>query len=760
MKFNRKSAAEFVSKHREYLISGFAYLVIALVMFWNITLNIATAVVNGGGDVYQSLWNLWWTPFSLFVLHQSPYITNYLFYPVGANLVTQTMTPLAGIISWPLQAVSLAFAYNVLFFTSFLLGGVFMYMLAKYITRNKYAAFIAGLIFAFSPMHIAQGYSHLQWTITEFIPLFTLFFLLALRGENRRRLYAVLAGICFCLLTFAGDIEQGMIMVVFAVVSLILLVIVERKDVLSKKSLTNMVIIAIVAFVVSLPFLVLILPNVTSGALSNANYLTDVPHNMLYSATLSNFLVPSYYNGIFHNLEIESVNQSYGLVYNNTMYSADPTEKVAYLGYVALALAVLGIVFEIKKNRASTIYWVAIGVIFVLFALGPYIQLTGTISTGIPTLYSLYKAVPLFNIVREPGRFDVIVTMALAVLAALGIKHLHDLKPHINKNMLLYTAVLAILILIEYNGMPLSSTFANQLSVGATIPKGYYTMAGVPGNFSVLTLPALPNQYTGYLYPAVGMFYATATGRPMIGGDATRMNTTQEYSLENVPLIDIANYVQTGQGLIFPYPVQENYSVLTGLWLTEYKTGFVSVDKNAYTPQEYSLLISYMESSMGNPLYQDGNVTVFATSQVTATAGHALTSYIVGTWVPGYLFCEGSSYCNLNFSAMWWGDNLRALTVLAPRAGVADVNFQALSYYRAAGVYLALNGKEVGLLNLTNETAVPQAYSVPLNLSVGFNQLEFYETNASLASQNPYYAEQPYINFGLKNITLAYVNKT
>ena len=191
---------------RQYLKPFLVYLLISLVMFWQVTINIFTYVVNGHGDVYQTLFNLWWVPYAVFTLHQSPYLTNLLYYPLGANLVTQTLTPLAGIFSVPLQWVSSGFAYNALFFSSFALSGIFMFALANYFVKNRYAAFIAGLIFAFSPMHIAQSYGHLDWTIIEWVPLFLYFYV---RTINERRMrYALFAAASLSSESSSGSIWQ------------------------------------------------------------------------------------------------------------------------------------------------------------------------------------------------------------------------------------------------------------------------------------------------------------------------------------------------------------------------------------------------------------------------------------------------------------------------------------------------------------------------------------------------------------------------
>ena len=66
--------------------------------------------------------------------------------------------------------------YNILFFLSFILSGFGAYLLANYFTKNKSAALIAGVIFAFSPFHIHNalgtnvGTMHQEW-----LPLFALY---------------------------------------------------------------------------------------------------------------------------------------------------------------------------------------------------------------------------------------------------------------------------------------------------------------------------------------------------------------------------------------------------------------------------------------------------------------------------------------------------------------------------------------------------------------------------------------------------------
>ncbi|MGC8479627.1 MAG: hypothetical protein ACP5M9_03090 [Candidatus Micrarchaeia archaeon] len=755
-----------VSKNRlkPYAIALILYAIITVVMFWNISANTNSLVVNGGGDVYQSLWGLWWVPYSVFTLHSNPYITSMILYPVGANLATQTMTPLAGLLFAPLQALGLAFEYNFLFITSFIIGGITMFMLAKYLVKDNYAAFIAGLIFAFSPVHIAQSYSHLQWTLTEFIPLFVLFFLLCIREKKLNVVYGALGGISLVLVTFMGDIEQGIMMIFFAIVSIIILLVLERREILRKSTIFNLGMVAIFFLIFSSPFIYWFSGAYNSSTISSANQLNGIANNMLYSDTLASFFLPSYYNGIFHSASLSYFNQTYELTYQGVQYSADVTEKIAYIGFTVLALALFSLYHEYKKNRMLEIkYWIIIGVIFGLLALGPILQITDT-STGIPSLYSIYKAVPIFNVIREPGRFDFVVTLALAVLAAFGIKNLREKVHYVNKNILLSIIGISILILIEYNGMPLSTAFANQLSTNATIPYAFKQLGqqNLTNDFSMLILPALPSQVTGYKYPGLEMYYDTAAKIPLVGGYPTRINATQQQLDENIPLAVSALYLQSANltqnyNIEYPSPIIENFSDLSLFWLEQYRIGIVVVLKSAYNQNAYYALNSYLSSIFGTP-YEDQNLTAFYVKNANFSVfNNTIISYTVGTWIPGYTygylpFCNQQGACtNSTYANAWWGGNIRGIVVFSPKSGMVQMKTQMVNAQSQNPIYIALNGARTPLV--INATTTLENYTINLNLSYGLNQIVFYQNNATTQTSNPY------LTYGMDNITFSYIGK-
>ena len=743
MEVNRKNISEMLGRYMFEYKLFLIYLAIALVLFWYLTINITTVVPRGYGDVFQSMFNLWWVPYSIFILHSSPYFTHLLYYPVGANFVTQTMSPIAGILTWPIQQFSPALAYNILFFTSFALSGLFMYTLAYYITGNKYASFIAGLIFAFSPMHIAQSIAHLDWTIIEFIPLFILFLLKSLFESKKR--YPILAGISFFLLTFMGDIEQGIMMFAFGIVALLLIFILRRKEMPKRQAAINLAYMAVVVVVLSSPFLLAMAPHF-KGALNESSQLSDIPHNMQWSDNLASFFLPSYYNGFFNGALASYTNQLYALTYQGISYPIDIGERVSYLGYSVLILMILGIYYDYRKNRLKhSMLWIILFAVYALLSLGPYVQIMGTV-TGIPTLYSIYLNIPYLNIVREPGRFDVIVTIAVAILAAIGFMHITENKD--DRKKMLYAAILSVIILAEYVGFA-TPPFSSQLFMNSTIPAEYYAISNVSGNFSVLMLPSLPQagskpaEFTG-----LETYYITATKKPLIGGYTGRTNNTQALSVGLIPLSEQAQTLQYASTLAYASPINENVTNETLLFLALYNTSFITVLRSAYNTTSQQLLYSYLTSVFGQGAVTNSSFVFSTRARIAKDAGRSIVAYPLNSsqWISGTLICYYSTGpCNQTLERMWVGNNYRSILVYSPNDTNVTIGMNATTYDGNTQLYLYTNSNPNKNITLSDSD---KHYEFNTKLLQGFNQLSFYLPSSSVQPADPY------MTFGVYNITL------
>src|SRR5947209_17556589 len=97
------------------------------------------------------------------------------------------------------------FAYNMVFYLTFLLCGINMYILARAFTGKTFAAFVAALIYAFAPYRIGQ-IDHIHVIAGEWIPLAFLYLDRSLK-YHRWRYWSLFA--LFYLLQFFSSIYYG-----------------------------------------------------------------------------------------------------------------------------------------------------------------------------------------------------------------------------------------------------------------------------------------------------------------------------------------------------------------------------------------------------------------------------------------------------------------------------------------------------------------------------------------------------------------------
>lgn len=697
-------------KRRKYLaacaIAFLIYLAITLIMFWPISLNPTHTIVNGGfknsdyfgGDVYQSLWDIWWTTYAIFHLHTSIYSTSMLFYPLGASLAVHSLAPLASILTAPFQPLGLVFRYNLVFIAGFALSGLFMFMLAYFFVKDKYAAFIAGLIYAFTPISIAQSYVHIVWASVGAVPLFILAILLAIERNDIK--YAAVAGVAMLFLLFLGEPEIAMITTFFAAVLIIYLALTKNKRFkISLRSIMYVFLAYLFALAIGSPFFIPILKSIIfSHSLSAAKENVSLGSTLQYSNNLLSFFLPSYYNGIFNGIS--------GLYYNQ-VFSFDVNEKVAYIGYTAIFLACIGILYgRKKKDYAEIKLWLFVALFFGFVSLGPLVQVAKSV-LPIPGPYLLYYAIPVFNIALEPGKFDLFAMMGVAVLAAMGFHYLSERiskrRDNAKRIILLATIAFSILILIEYNGMP-TRMMAKQLFEQPQISAAYNIIAQRHGNFSVLILPDLRDNYTNYLYVGMDMYYQSAFAKPIFGGVIAKTTAQETFSTYVLPLsLQSAELQDNITNLSDAYPIMENYTYADRFLAKTYNISFVAITRKAYGNSEFDMLNGYASSAFGSPVYASNATVLYSTGLVANyTFGHPV-AYAQGPWE----LVNGT----------WWANESSEVVIYSKSASNANISIKGLT--SAVSSYECLNGMEIG--ELDNST-YPYA-NLSVALDAGFNRL-------------------------------------
>ncbi len=656
----KENPIEKIMHYKKHILVTLFYLVVALLMFYQITSHISTVAPGTGADTYQNLWDIWWVNYAVFNLHTTVFYTKLLFWPLGAGLAFQTLAPLLGLVSAPIQALfGTVFAYNVMFFAGFAFSGLCMFILADYLTKNNYAAAIAGFIFAFSAFHIAQSYSHIHFMNIEFVPLFVYFLLKVINNENRKGLdYLSIIGMSasFALTTLAGNIEQTVMLFLALVLIIIMYLFYSeyRNRIITKRFVISFVVFIVLALVIGAwNFIPLAKAALQPGGLGTANFLNSVQSNIQWSTTIPALFVPSYFNGLIYHSGIPAS------IYS--IYAADPVERVAYIGFAVIALMLYGI----YKYKKEILPWAVGAIIFTWLALGPNLG-----------LYLVYHAIPAVNIVREPGRFQLISTMFIAILAAyggkalfehLGKKHTHSASSNNGYKALIVLAIIFIIMFVENNGIP---SHANNPTTSISVPKLYYEIGNLTSNFSVLELPALPTSANNtYLYPGEETFYTSITKKPLVGGYLGRtQNVSSELLLYNIPLVLQSASLITNGTPIYMSPINENFTNQTLLALYNYETDLIVVHYPAFGKSQLSSLLGYLTNTFGNPIYSDNSSAVFATLEaVNRSVFKSFVSYpVVTDWEQANLLLNGS------YQTYWVPVSAGSVIVYAPYSSAAN----------------------------------------------------------------------------------------
>ena len=716
-------------EYRLYFFVFIAYLVIALISFGYLTFNMGHVTTGGGGDGYLNPWDVWWVNYATFVLHTNLWYSSMVFYPVGENLVFHTLAPLAGFMVAPIALVNPIAAFDIVVFLGFALSGLGMFVLADYFVKNKYAAFIAGFLFTFSATHIDHATGLLIFTQIEWIPLGLYFFIRMLR--EKKAIYAAGLGACIMLATFMGNIEQTIMLGLLLLLVLILYAINKptRRLVISKAFLRNAVIAVVVCLIVgSWGFMPLISTVLKPGTLSQANNENTAQYNMLWSADLASFFVPSYINTFF-----------FTSISKYSVYLYDPAEKVAYIGYTVIILSVIGLMNYWKKSNSMKM-WLAISIAFAWMSLGPSLQING-FNTGIPTLYNVYHSIPVLNVIREPGRFSIITSLGVAMLAAMGAKFLLEREKgifHLDKknSAILMTVLICLIYLFEVDGIVLAGPVLNTAMTAVRIPSLYTKLGNLTSNFSVYTIPVLPSiGGAPDLYPGMTTFYQSVSKKAVVGGLDGRYSNAQLISMYNVPLTTISQQLQDGQPPVYSSPVSENYSEQTVMSMYLYHTYVLIVDTPAFDNASLNYLYSYLGNAFGSPIYTDNTTVAYSTQAAFAGLFRNYVSFPdPAQWQAVNASVNGTS------RIVWIPISPGLITVYAPYgtspSGYVNttVSFNAISTQpQTLELGLVYNGALTPIRNFRIGTSM-SAYNANVTLPSGTNasSVAFITSNSSI----------------------------
>jgi len=444
--------------------------------------------------------------------------------PFGVNLSGGIHLPfLQFFAKWLTILTNEIFAYNLIILLSFPLAGITMYYLVYRFTKNKVAGFFSGIIFAFSPYHFAHAWAHLGLVNIQWMPLYAL--LLFRLDENRTYGNAILCAVVFTLNAFF-DPHYGYFMAVFTGAFLLFKLLYgwrhRRWSGSVRRSLLQGIKVGLVGLVVVLG---IILPlqyralktaffEPKTLAINAQGYVRPFEDLFYGSAKPLDYLLPAVENPVFGRYTTRFL--------GSVFYGSSPTENTLYLGLVPLILAAVtvgswrrrrrrlpGLREEHLSRQSATGtgkdfvigFFIFAAFVAILFSQSPYWQI-GPLRVPFPS-YFMYKILPM---VREYVRFGIVVMLAVAVLAGIGLS---DILKKIGKRKwkIVFSGLVIMLVLFEFwNWPPFRVTDVSRT------PPVYAWLAKQPGDFTIAEYP-LSNNYE-YL------FWQRIYQKPLVNGAA------------------------------------------------------------------------------------------------------------------------------------------------------------------------------------------------------------------------------------------------
>jgi hypothetical protein len=580
---------------RTHLTVFGAFLLLTLLLTYPITVHFASEIPFGG-DAWQHIWNLWWIRHAVLDLHTSPYFSNLIFYPDGANLYFHTLALTAGLTGIPLQALGLNLleTYNLIMMSTFVLAGYSAFLLCHYLTRNVWASFVGGFVFSFSPYHFAHLIGHMNLASLQWIPFYVLLLLRAIdepgTGHGRRWAGLVLAagaGVLLAVNTYT-DWLYGIFLALFTGLLIAWRVLVPGERRALARSGVGWLEGGLRVTVALLVYVSLVSP-VLLPTLREAQkgYAQQPPEETLvYSADLVQAFVPS----AFHPL--------WGKLVTEQAHINNPSEQVLFLGFATLGLAALA-VWRLRRER-QVLFWAFAALSAWALSLGPVLQVLGrsrftAFGVTIPLPYLLLYKLPLLNIMRTPARLTVLTMLALAVLVAFGLDYLSrsgltrsEDAGRVRRSIASLRNRSGVLLL----GLPLLIAFEYLTVPFPTVPPGwgvpiYARIAQEPGRFALLELPLRP--FGDY------MAYQTVHGKPIVGGYLSRQPPYP--TLERTPAL---RYLVNSTGVDDPLKA----SVAGGAGVSALRNlgiKYVIIRWWAFSPEEKAAMQRKLEVLLGRP---------------------------------------------------------------------------------------------------------------------------------------------------------------
>ncbi len=564
-----------MKKWKDHLISLgllILYATLTIVMTWPLAARLSSCLAGGSSDAYINPWANWWT---LKALGEGAdcsnpldfYHTDYIFYPQQVSLVFHSFSHVNTLLWFLLRPLGDLAAYNLTVILGYTLSGWGMYCLAKYLTGSTAAAFVAGLVFAFAPYHLAEG-DHPVILSAQWLPLFALYFIQLLREGKRRD--ALLAAVFFTL----NALTSWHLMVFAALWAGFYLaydLLFERGN-LGHHWVAALIWFIVVTALVLAPFLY---PLAREQLTTSDPFMAVTLEKGGKGNDVIAFFVPSMGHPVWSRF--------LGPIYDQLGYTSGKLKRpTAYLGYTTLALAICGVIFRRRQAR----FWLLSGILFAALSLDTYLSIAGTVYDNVRMPW----AGPVVGLLRHPYRFNLMLSFSMATLTGLGWLAVRE---RIAKNRLaaLATLLTATIILFESLARPWPTTPIH-------VSPFYYQLAAEQGDFAIAAMPM------GRSRAKESMYYQTLHGKRLVEGAVSRTPHDAYEFITSNPLLAQMYRGEPPDPIQTPLAEQMDY-------LADHNIRYIILHKTRMTSDQIARWRAYLTFP---PIYEDGLLIAYTTA--------------------------------------------------------------------------------------------------------------------------------------------------
>jgi len=454
------------------------YAVLTVVFTWPLTFDVHDAMPLGGDNQHLA-WALSWVAHALATDPRSLFAGN-IFFPSRSSLLFSDPNISSGLLVAPIYyaTASPGLLVNVLFLASFLPCALAARALAREWTGSDFAGFVAGALFAFSPLR-ASHVDHVQLYPFWWMPLGLLGVDRYVRGGSR-------GSLALGLLCLVAQGYASIYLAIFAAAATALLLVLRGCSsgwAGLRRAVVAGVVLAIIGGVLCAPVLLGYLDLQRTWGASRS-----LAQNIRYSASPLAYVSAAPWN------------LAWGSLLAGYADPVAPWEKYLFPGFATVALAAA----SLHRPRSFAVaFGLVIAFLAVVASLGPTLVWRG-VDTGIVLPYGIaYDWLPPLHALRGPSRWSLLASFGLAIAAGAGAARLTPRA----------AAVLVVLALGEALSIPLP-TWA--LPVKSDDVETYRELAS--GKGALIELPLAPSEAERYQIESERDYASTLHWRPIANG--------------------------------------------------------------------------------------------------------------------------------------------------------------------------------------------------------------------------------------------------